>query len=216
MPDPKVPQDPLVLSYLGLRKAIGIIGLALPFVLALGKVIFDGSGIEGSMSAYYYTVMRDVFVGSLCAIGVFLLAYRGYGIVDSVAGKIAAVAAVGTSWFPTSPGYSATPHQVMIGNWHAFFAATLFLTMAFFSLFLFRKTNKKNPTAMKRIRNAIYLICGMGIIACVGLAFILNTLPSDSPVFTYSPLFWLEAAAIIFFGISWFVKGEAILKDEVN
>jgi len=32
----------LVISYLWLRTAIGIIGIALPFALALGKILFDG------------------------------------------------------------------------------------------------------------------------------------------------------------------------------
>jgi hypothetical protein len=38
---PSIPgrQDPLVLSYLALRKAVGIIGFALPFVLALVNMI---------------------------------------------------------------------------------------------------------------------------------------------------------------------------------
>ena len=30
-----------------------------------------------------------------------------------------------------------------------------------------------------------------------------------------NPVFWLESLAIVAFGVSWFVKGEAILKDEV-
>jgi len=32
----------------------------------------------------------------------------------------------------------------------------------------------------------------------------------------YNPLFWLETLAILAFGVSWIVKGEAILKDEVK
>jgi hypothetical protein len=71
------PQEPLVLSYLGLRKAVGIIGLALPFVLAFGKILLQSPGIQDSISAYYYTDMGNVFVGSLCAIGVFLMSTRG-------------------------------------------------------------------------------------------------------------------------------------------
>ena len=73
-------QDLLVLSYLELRKAVGIIGFALPFVLAFGKDLLQGPGIEGSISGYYYTDMRNVLVGSLCAIGVFLLSCRGYDL----------------------------------------------------------------------------------------------------------------------------------------
>ncbi len=29
----------------------------------------------------------------------------------------------------------------------------------------------------------------------------------------YQPLFWLEAVAIVAFGLAWLVKGQAILKD---
>ena len=93
----------LVLSYLGLRKAIGIIGISLPFVLAIGKIIFDDPGIQPSISDYYYTIMGDVFVGSLCAMGVFLLSYRGYDKQDNIAGNLACVFAIGVALFPTTP-----------------------------------------------------------------------------------------------------------------
>lgn len=110
------PDNSLVLSYLGLRKAVGIIGILLPFVLVFGKILLDGSGIESSISSYYYTIMRDVFVGSLCAIAMFLLSYRGYEHADSVAGKLAAILALGTALFPTSPIYDATDLQMLIGK----------------------------------------------------------------------------------------------------
>ena len=67
----------LALSYVHLRKGIGIIGFFLPFVLALGTFIIERLGIQHSISDYYHRpVMGNVFVGSLCAIGVFLLFYR--------------------------------------------------------------------------------------------------------------------------------------------
>jgi hypothetical protein len=210
------PNNSLVLSYLGLRKAIGIIGIALPFVLVLGKVILDGPGLEVSMSNYYYTIMRDVFVGSLCAIGVFLMSYRGYERIDEIVGKLAAVCAIGSAFFPTRPD-NAAAHQIIVGNLHVFFSVSLFLILAFFALFLFRKTNpNKPPTIQKQRRNIVYAVCGVGILACMALALSLKLLPSDSVVFNYSPLFWLESLAVILFGISWLVKGEAILKDEVR
>jgi hypothetical protein len=46
----------LAMSYLGLRRAIGFIGIFLPLVLASGKIFIEGPGIQGSISAYYYTV----------------------------------------------------------------------------------------------------------------------------------------------------------------
>jgi hypothetical protein len=100
MKDLSTPNSSLVLSYLGLRKAVGMIGIGLPVVLVLGKVLFDGAGIEPSISNYYYTVMRDVLVGSLCAIGVFLVSYRGYAFVDNIAGKLVTICAIGVALCP--------------------------------------------------------------------------------------------------------------------
>ena len=97
----------LAMSYLGLRKAIGFIGVFLPLVLVLGKIFIEGTGIQGSISAYYYTVMRDVFVGSLCAIGVFLMSYR-YQKYDTVAAILAGIFAVAVAVFPTAPATAAT------------------------------------------------------------------------------------------------------------
>jgi hypothetical protein len=30
------------------------------------------------MSAYYYTPMRNIWIGALCALGIFLIAYDGW------------------------------------------------------------------------------------------------------------------------------------------
>ncbi len=157
--------------------------------------------------------MRDVFVGSLCSIGVFLGAYRGYAKIDSITGKLACVFALGTALFPTGPEFPSA-RQLAIGNLHGIFSLFLFLTLAFFSLALFRKTDPSlTPTPQKIKRNIIYTICGYIILACIVLVIALKFLPADSNIFDLSPVFWLESIAIISFGVSWLVKGEAIMKD---
>ena len=90
-------------SYLSLRQAIGWIGILLPFTLMLGVlVIFRGNPVRISISMYYYTGMRDVLVGALCAIGLFLFFYRGYSKWDNWAGNIAGFFALGIALFPTN------------------------------------------------------------------------------------------------------------------
>ena len=211
------PNGSLVLSYLGLRKAIGIIGTALPFVLAFGKILLEGPGIQSSISHYYYTEMRGVFVGSLCAIATFLMSYRGYERKDDLAGDLACGFAVGVALFPTTPEVNATSRETFVGVLHLLFAASFLLTLAFFSLALFRKTDPtKTPTRQKRQRNAVYTVCGYAIVACLALIAVVALLPSDSPVRRLDPVFWLESAAVVAFGISWLTKGEAILKDAVT
>ena len=205
----------LVLSYLGLRTAIGIIGIALPFVLAFGDMFLEGQGIQDSISSYYHTGMRDVFVGSLCAIAVFLMSYRGYERKDDIAGYLGCVFALGVALFPTTPEVSATSREEIIGSLHLVFAACFLLTLAYFSLVLFRKTDpSKTPTRRKLQRNLVYTFCGYTILACIALIAVVAFMSSDSPLTRLDPVFWLESAAVVAFGVSWLTKGEAILKDE--
>jgi hypothetical protein len=67
----------LVGSYLGIRLVIGIVGLLLPWALIVidWQFMTEGRQIRGSMSAYYHSPARDLFVGGLVAIGGFLLLY---------------------------------------------------------------------------------------------------------------------------------------------
>jgi hypothetical protein len=211
-PDQPEDNDQLLVSYLSLRKAVGMIGLALPFVLALGKLLLEGPGLEGSVSGYYYTPMRDVFVGSLCAIAVFLWTYKGYDWRDDVAGNVASVAAVGVALFPTAPA-EATAREALIGSLHLAAAAVFFLALAYFSLALFRQSDERNPTPEKLQRNKVYTACGYTILGCLALIAALGVLPDVEAVERLAPVFWLEALAIVAFGVSWLTKGEAILKD---
>jgi len=209
------PQDRLVLSYLELRKAVGIIGCALPFVLAFGKILLQGPGIRGSISSYYYTDMRNVLVGSLCAIGVFLMSCRGYDRGDEIAGILACVFAIGVALFPTTPDMGATSRDKLIGTLHLSFAALLFLTLAYFSLALFTKTDPdKTPTRQKLQRNTVYRVCGSTILACIFFMVVVALPPVKTLVERLTPVFWLESLAIVAFGASWLTKGETILKDQ--
>ena len=209
------PQDSLVLSYLSLRKAVGIIGFALPFVLAFGKILLQGPGIQRSISSYYYTDMRNVFVGSLCAIGIFFMTCRGYDLKDRIAGYFACVFAIGVALFPTTPDTDATSRDKLLGALHLSFAALLFLTLAYFSLKQFTQTDRdKIPTRRKLQRNTVYRVCGYTILASIFLMVVTALPPVKTLVAWLTPLFWLESVAVVAFGVAWLTKGETILKDQ--
>lgn len=206
-------KESLVLSYLGLRKAVGIIGIALPFLLAFGKLVWEGPGLQSSISGYYYTGMRNVFVGSVCAIAVFLMTYRGHD-KDYVAGVLACVFALGVALFPVAPEVNATRCDRIVGALHLLFAACFFLTLSFFALVLFRKTDPtRKPTRRKAQRNAVYTVCGSTMLACLALIVVVKWMSIDSAVKGLAPVFWLESVAIVAFGVCWLTKGEAILGD---
>lgn len=212
-PDNK--QD-LVLSYLTLRRGVGILGIALPVVVAVGAAIFERSPLLDSISAYYYSVMGDVFVGMLWAIGVFLFSYRGYK-GDALVGDIGALAVLGVAVLPTDPPAGSPAQPAWIGQLHLALAALFFLTLITFSLILFTRTDPaKPPTPRKLQRNLIFRICGVVMAASITLIAIYMLLPDSASAGLASlrPVFWLESLAIEAFGLSWLVKGQAILQDE--
>lgn len=205
-----------VISYLALRKAIGLLGIALPFVLSLGALILFREGLQSSISDYYHTGMGDVFVGTLCVIGVFLFSYRGYERSDDIAGDLACLFAVGAALFAIAPEEASDTARV-IGYVHMACAAGFFLTLIYFSLFLFTKTDPtKSPTRRKLQRNMVYKACGYTMAVCILLIALYELLvdKQESSLEAYRPVFWLEAVTVVAFGISWLTKGEAILQDE--
>ena len=69
-------------------------------------------------------------------------------------------------------------------------------------------------TAHKKIRNHIYVTCGIIIIICVALIAVYNFVGNLETIFAkYKPTLVLESIALFAFGISWITKGEMIMKD---
>ena len=197
----------LLVSYLTLRRVLGILGFALPIVLLIEGFVFDGR-MQSSISAYYDLERpRDVLVGTLFAIGFFLLTYRGYEREDDIAGKLGFTFALGVALFRhNGPGFVSILHHVS--------AAGLLIVLACYSLFLFTRS-AGHKTREKKKRNLVYRICGAAIVVCLAVAALhwiyarmTGTIASDWP-----GLFWLEWAALWAFGISWLVKGETLWRD---
>lgn len=102
-----------------------------------------------------------------------------------------------------------TPIQATAGSLHVLSAALFFATLAFFSLALFRLSGKAVPTHRKLARNTVYTGCGYAIIACllgIGAVSIPAVWQATAGL---RPVLWLEAAAVVAFGASWFTKDEA-------
>jgi hypothetical protein len=216
-------KNQLIVSYLVLRQAVGWVGTLLPVVLVVGNAIFSTASRPDSMSGYYYTDMRNIFVGALCALGVFLGAYDGYDDVDRWITNVAGLGAIGAALCPTKPAVpQPSTSQLVAGGFHLFFAAVTFVALGLMAL-RFAKAGQTPPDLpmMERIRyglgfgkpaapdRGIYRFCGIMILSCVVLAPVSNLLPAS--VNAHWPvLFILEAVAVFAFGVSWFVKGQTI------
>jgi UDP-N-acetylmuramyl pentapeptide phosphotransferase/UDP-N-acetylglucosamine-1-phosphate transferase len=217
--------NPVVLSYYTMRRMVGLIALALPFALAAGAILaallisghLPHPLLQRSISDYYYTPMRDYYVGSLCAIAAFLVCSRGYDLHDEITGYLAGVCALGVaccpSFNPRSSSY--TPLEFACGLIHTAFAALMYLILAYICIFLFRKSSPEKPfTRRKRDRNRIYGVSGLIMVACM-VAMVGLTLRS---VFERRHpshwLFWCEALANCVFGVAWLTKGEGFMRDK--
>jgi hypothetical protein len=194
-------------SYIALRKAVGWIGILLPFVLWFGVAVIFDEKPQSSISNYYYTHMRNLFVGSLCAVGLFLFFYAGHDKWDDWAANLAAIFAIGVAWLPTTEYGIDT-----IGILHFVCATLFFMVLSAISLFLFTKTHKgKEMEAPKKNRNRIYKICAYVMIACL-IAIIIYVLFFQAKKVT-SLIYWAEAIALVAFGVSWLTKGGSIFPD---
>jgi hypothetical protein len=161
--------------------------------------------------------MHDYYVGSLCAIAAFLACSRGYDLHDEIIGYTAGAFAFGVAVFPSFDPRSSryTSAEIDIGFIHTAFAALMFLVLAYFCIFLFRRSSPEKPfTRRKRYRNRIYGICGLIIVACM---FLMVTLTISRVLEERHPshlLFWCESLALAAFGVAWLTKGEGILRDK--
>jgi hypothetical protein len=93
----------LVIHYLALRQILGWMGLLLPVTLIIGSAWLYESGPEASISNYFYTSLRDVFIVTLCAVSLFLLAYKGYGKADFWVSNIAGIFGLIAAFVHTNP-----------------------------------------------------------------------------------------------------------------
>ncbi len=209
----------LVVSYLTLRQMIGWIGLVMPFLVRVGASVFEGIRTTDSISAYYYTGMRDVFVSTMVLVGILLTCYRTQAVRDNVVAIVAGVAAIGIGLFPMEPTFAPEilrkyPDVVAncylntgIRGYHFIFV-TVFFSLSFYLVyFRFDALTPANPTTQKVRRNRVYKVCGVAMLVAFVVIGLLAAMNKGGSIF------WPETVAVIAFASAWLVKGQTILKD---
>lgn len=205
------------LSYLRLRRLIGICGLALPIFSSI--VIGD---ILPSISHYYYSNANILFVGILSILGVFLISYKGYDpeeelISDNIVTTIGGIAILLVViipgkyvWtdFPTSWNYSTdcptfycTDVDSVFRIVHFISAGVFFLAMSWLSIFNFTKGSNAKA-------NKVFRICGIGIFAILLITLLVELILKlkTSEYF----IFIVECIMLLLFAVSWLVKGKVL------
>ena len=215
------PTDPISLlyvrSYLILRLGVGVIGIALRFALVLcDGLLFHGKPFPRvSISAYYYSGMRDLMVGAICSTGVFLLAYKIAernldNTLSLVAGAGALVAALSPPSLPA--GVAPGPLQQLIGTavcaWIHFGAAVVLLvSLGALSFFLGLREGARDTQVGKlppEFWRIFHWVCAGLIAAALIWMGLFSLFPHLGPSRT---LLYGETLSLCAFGVSWLLKG---------
>jgi len=88
-------------TYLALRFTLLLLAAMLAVSIVLQVAIADSFCVLHSVSGYYHTPVRNVFVGALCAIGACLIAYRGNIDEENVALDYSGFMAFVVAFVPT-------------------------------------------------------------------------------------------------------------------
>lgn len=209
-----------VFTYRRIRRAIGYLGVSLPILLVgLSFFPFFKTEVQPSISDYYYTNLRDIFTGTLAAVGLFLIRYKGHGnrVIwknDQLLTNFAGIMAVGVALIPVNSNseysqlFTLIPHSISWLGWlHYIFAALLFLSFALLAINVFTIGQNKDPDipVSSFNENHIYIFCGSTIIVLL----ILIPVSEIYGLFNYSTLI-LEALILFLFGTAWLIKGRAL------
>ena len=195
-------------TYSSTRIGLGILGILYPLILWFIGLLL-GIELQGSISAYYHTDMRNVFVGILFIVGASLYLYKGYSSTEDYVLDCAGLCAVGIAIFPTScPTDSVC--DTFTATWlHGISALIFFFLIAYICIFKSSDTLENdliNDLIKEKLNTEhykeIYKWLGIGMIVFPLAAAVLLNLKNE----TESLIFWVELLGIWVFSIYWIVK----------
>lgn len=220
----------IIISYYTHRQLIGVLGWTLPIVLWVSSCL-SGRGFLSSISSYYYSNMRDYMVAALFCASFFLINYKGNRRIDNWITTATGIFGFGAALFPCLNN-SYTSNQ-LVGIFqipqycskyiHLTSAVIFFLLLAINSAFLFTYDDKVREKGealkfsiknwdidTKSFRNFIYILCGVIIFISLLTLGTIEIYHSIKKTDSGRIDFVGEFVMLVFFGISWSVKGKIL------
>jgi cytochrome bd-type quinol oxidase subunit 2 len=205
-------------SFYRVRRLLGYLGFLLPFLLIVGSIL-PMVEMKPSISDFYHTVLRDLFVGVLITMGVFLVSYQGYErkkgepFSDNILATVAGIMAFGVALFPneTQDQAEVTLTQTVLGLEYASLAHYICAIIFLFCLGAFCFVRFAQTTDLSRRKT--YTRCGWIIVAAAAGAVTFSVVklsgaqPYKSYVDDWSLVFWAETIAVWSFSYAWLIKG---------
>jgi hypothetical protein len=215
-------------TYHLMRVGMGLLALAFPLLLWLPGLWWLNIPAQTSLSAYYHTDLRDVFVGVLVAIGFMLLLYKGFSRAEDWALNLAGVLAMGIAFFPMWPDwplfcrklcqdrsclavsdlYDRSYQPLINSELHGYLAALFFLAIAYVCLFCAGRT--LHLIADRRVRRTYhwtYRVLGaLMVLLPAAVALITRLQPSSAADCSDFTIIRVETSGVWVFATYWLLK----------
>ena len=206
-------------SFLTTRLVVGLFGVTLPVHAIVGEPLMSGNwSVRDALSDYYYSGLRNWFVGSLFAIGAGLLVYMATkrSRPDGVLSFVAGVCAILVALFPTNE-VGAEPSAVAVGSFR-FRSGPV--DPAGHYLLAIRDPRRH---AAQSVRPAADQLAEISSVLCRGHLVVGSLVRADGRAergalnipMPYAVLFG-ESLAVLAFGFSWLLKGSELLTMALN
>jgi len=215
-------------SYLLIRSVLAFIGVLLPVAFIVGEAFFIGGrvSVRGSLSSYYHSPMRDLFVAALSVTGFMLLTYMAgqRNTYEYWLSTVAGVAVLGVAFFPTNrPGVGSGPRcgdasepagcsaiqqhfgEAFTARIHFTCAAIFILSLALIAFVFARQEKKFHNVKIAFVQR----VCGWAIFGAVAWVLLGNWV--DLQIGPLTPLYVGEIVAVWGFGLSWLLTARALL-----
>ena len=197
-------------TYLNLRVGMAAMALLLPLLLMAGSWLSTNVVFQSSISAFYHTPMRNLFVGLLVAVGSFLYLYKGFSNEENIALNFAGVFSIGVAFLPTGISKEVCDPEAIpkmdcpfTAPWlHGISAVLFFLCIAY--VCIYRGKDTVELIRDNKIRDKYF-----SIYRIIGFFMVALPLLSVAIAFFVARGYWLfifEFAAIWVFAIFWLAK----------
>lgn len=224
-----LPLDSIARSYFLMRLIIGILGVALPILLIVGDAVllrtnFSDILARGSLSAYYHSSMRDVFVIIMAMTGLLLFTYKSTertheNIYSYIAGFAALIVALIPTHIPDDGSATLTGVQHFLTEQRAaiihYVAAATFVTFLGFICSGFSARERKaallpNISDEERRKYAkwSFIHAFATLVIFVSIAFIVLT--QWLRIWDSHSILHGETIIALAFGTSWILKSASM------
>lgn len=190
-------------TYLNLRWGMVGIGLLLPFFLFFVGPLVTSGPLPDSISGYYHTPLRNVFVGALVTTGTFLVLYKIFTPIENWLLNFAGFGAILVAMLPCAVPAGRPAADFTFEAGHIICAIVTFACLGLTAIFCARQSLLKEKQYLTKEQlvafTVVYRTIGVLMIAFPGVVALFDAAGM-------ADLFWVEAAGLWVFTAYWGVK----------